>query len=323
MNSNNRSIVVVRTLDNSNLLLECSKYLRCNNIWKLMKKKTKELKNNTKNKDIPFVNLDKFFLETIEGQKINKENYAEIRFVIHDNNGTEYVQENSSCTFSHTIEILLNDDNTSTSDYESIYDLKVIIKDVNMLIAFIEDVVFDIQMFYHYNFDATFSSIEQRKAFSQKKQIFCLNRKLHSPYITSTNSNYCSIASYCRNDKFEFNYNQYSELWSEFEKELFFTDNNNKPAIAKIVDEIISKHPQGKQLSYKKLYKEIIELPKGRYCIIRIIKKSKNKQVIHSLNPLFKGSKVKIGKFCIIPINKTQTYKDHKEYFSFYDFEIL
>lgn len=324
MKKSERSIVVVFSLSNSDLMSDCAAYFESIDLRKMLKNETKKMKSALKNPNIPSVSLRKYTLDTVnsEDPKINKEVFEEIRFVVHDIDLRDIVEQECNDDFSHIIEICLCNSEIKAINDNPKFDLSVLVMDFSQVKSLIEDVIFDIQMFYCYSLDKTYVYVDERKNFSRIKKQFCVSKKLSNPYLTNLNSKYCSIASYCRNNKLELDYKKYGNLWKEFEKHLFemnYEANSNETT--GLVEEIIKNHEQGGQLSYNRLYKLIENLDKGRYTLVRISKRPKKKKVIKEFKSLFGGSDVKVGKIRIIRTECKLTYEKYSNLITTYDFE--
>lgn len=324
MSSLNRSMVLVLSSDNTNLLHECVRYYKTIDINNMLKKSTVNLKSVLKITEIPKVSLTKFFCEVGNNNIIHyNDDINELRFVIHDVNGNDAVNNESYDQFSHTIEIYVNDEPGFKPNDLTACDLKAVISNVNQINAIIEDVVLDIQMFHYYNFENKFNNIQYKKEFSKLKREFCIMKKkrIKCGYWLNDDANYYALSSFCRNDDYSMDYETYCDLWNEFYNYLLSKKYNLFSQETKtIVDRILNEHKQGKQISAKKLYRLVEPLEEGEYILIRLNRKPKKKKVMKEINALLNSSKVKVGTIHVVPIKYKYVYQKYSKLLSMFYF---
>lgn len=240
-----------------------------------------------------------------------------IRFCVHDSskriNANEFISYNS-----HVIEIIIGEP-VNVNPNNNPFEFSINIQTTEELFSIVEDVMLDIQMFYHYGYDKDFQTITERKQFSQLKVDFCntfLSEKIQSKYY--------SFSTFCKNGSTDLDYNEYVKLWNDFSTYL----KKNKPSSGAssitedIVNRITSTPIYGKQISPKELTNKLNGLKPGKYLFVYLKTRPRQKKTLSMLQPLFSGTKLKRGSFEIVPYEMRCRYERHKRYISFYYFEI-
>lgn len=239
----------------------------------------------------------------------------ELRFIIHDQNRNP--QGGSLCkNNSHVVEISTSaiDDLTETS-----FDYRFYVQN-DSFVYLIVDVMFDIQMFYFYNLDKKFDTVEKKRLFSTLKVDFCKELTIGSRFNRSNEfTKYCSFAFFCRDSSNKFNYNKYLDMWSDFVAEI----NADRPFSKSedIAREIIKSHAFGAQLSYRKLKNLLRKCRVGEtYELVRIYKKPKSKHMKKRVGALFGKKKIRVGLFKIIPRRLKYQYIKYGNYIDVFEF---
>lgn len=166
-------------------------------------------------------------------------------------------------------------------------------------------------MFHFYNLESKFVTTAEKKDFSAKKIAFCKLNGLKTYAYSTNEGRYCSLASYCRDKEYKIDYAQYYNLWFEFYEQIIPPPTNDTypHSTEKLVEYIIYNHPQGKQISPRKLSRLISGLDAGRYTLVRWVKKPKNKKTLNKIKILLKGKWCRTGKLLVVPITKRYAYK--------------
>ncbi len=240
-----------------------------------------------------------------------------IRFCVHDSskriNANEFINYNS-----HVIEIIIGEP-VNVNPNNNPFEFSINIQTTEELFSIVEDVMLDIQMFYHYGYDKDFQTITERKQFSQLKVDFCntfLSEKIQSKYY--------SFSTFCKNGSTDLDYNEYVKLWNDFSTYL----KKNKPSSGAssitedIVNRITSTPIYGKQISRKKLTNKLTGLKPEKYLFVYLRSKPHQKKTQSILQSLFSGTTLKRGSFEIVPYKMRCRYERYKRYISFYYFEI-
>lgn len=320
MGSYNRTLILVVSKTNTQLMTNISLMLSTNDVNKIIDKCNSNLKCFLKGGCIPHVNIKKDIVDLAKNCQFEQVNFEELRLLIHDNFGNIPLNGINEEKNTHTIEVCASTDGKDLATYHQ-YDLCVVVDSTKQVSAIIEDVILDIQMFHFYDLDSEFSTIGEKRAFSEKKMNFC--KELIS-YYNAVENNYCSLASYCRDEKLNLDYKEYCNLWGKFYKQLTSSakDVNKVRSVDELVDYIISNHIQGKQISRRKLQtlikKECVN--NGKYTLVRWSKRPKTRKEAKKIKVLLKGKWVHVGKIIIIPSSDRYCYKNNEEYFSLFDF---
>lgn len=322
MSTYNRTLVLVVSKSNTQLMADISLMLSTNDVNKIISKCNSKLKCFLQGGCVPHVNVRKDIFDLAKICEIEYIDFEELRLLIHDNNENIPVNGINMEKSTHTIEVCASmDDRDITKTFRQ-YDLRVVVNSSEQVLAIIEDVILDIQMFHFYNLDSVFTTIVEKRLFSEIKKKFCDSR--NSCYNLINEDRYCSLASYCRDENLSLNYEEYCKLWDEFYKQITTHPNDtpNVLSIDELVDYIISNHEQGQQISPRKLRtlikKECVN--NGMYTLIRWSKRPKTRKEAYKIKVLLKGRWVHIGKIIIVPTSKRYFYQSSEEYFSLFDF---
>lgn len=242
-----------------------------------------------------------------------------IRFMVHDSI-RKYAFPKVSDNNSHVIEISVGLEKGSDK-YEGIFEFQVVIDSKEALYSVVEDVMLDIQMFYYYGLHNDYISLNERKEFSLLKVNFCkdmLNNNLST-------MRYCSFATLCKNEKFELDCKRYIAMWREFVASLRDDEHittNETEKKTDVIEYIMKNHPYSGQISRRRLTNMISELEKGRYVLVFLFSSPHKKKVIHNLQPMFKGSRLRRGAIMIIPYNMRTKYSKYSRYVCNFEFTI-
>lgn len=320
-----RSMVIVLSPENTNLMRDCVMHFKTIKIKDKLKENTICLKSALKVSEIPNVDITKIECELEYGEIIStSDEINELRFIIHDMKGSEAVNNKSYDKFSHTVELYVNDDLTFSPNDVTSCDLRTVVYSIGQIDAMLEDVVLDIQMFHFYNFENQFVSIADKRKFSKLKREFCEknNKKICCDYLLNDDASYCSFASFCRNDNYTLDYKIYCDFWHDFKeylsykKGILYEDDTNA-----IVDKILSEYAHSKQISRRKLYHLIEPLKKGNYILVRLDRKPKKKKTRKCISSLFNGTKIKVGAINVVPMKYKYVYRKYKKMISMFYFD--
>lgn len=320
MGSYNRTLILIVSKTNTQLMTNISLMLSTNDVNKIIDKCNSNLKCFLKGGCVPHVNIKKDIFDLAKNCKFEQVNFEELRLLIHDNFGNIPLNGINEEKNTHTIEVCASADGKDLATHRQ-YDLRVVVDSTKQVSAIIEDVILDIQMFHFYNLDSEFSTTDEKRAFSEKKMNFCKGLVSH---YNAIENNYCSLASYCRDEKLNLDYKEYCNLWDKFYKQLTSSANdvNKVRSIDELVDYIISNHEQGKQISRRKLQtlikKECVN--NGKYTLVRWSKRPKTRKEAKKIKVLLKGKWARVGKIIIIPSSDRYCYKNNEKYFSLFDF---
>lgn len=243
-----------------------------------------------------------------------------IRFMLHDLTEIK-VNHNITDNNSHIVEISVGETHDKKNKND-MFEFKVTISSIEELCSIIEDVMLDIQMFYHFGLNKDFKNVEERKNFSLLKVDFCKEKMCDF----EIQKRYYSLATFCKNGSNELDYKNYAELWEAFYKKIngnvYSTEYMTEDYLNKIVDDIINKHPYGNQISRRKLCKIIFNLKKGRYILACLISRPHNKKTLRIISPLFKGTKLRRGSIMIVPYESRIKYCRQNRYIHVYEFVV-
>lgn len=223
----------------------------------------------------------------------------------------------------HAIQISVKDNTTITEcvNGDDNFSAKVYISEEE-IIKIVEDILMDIQMFYTESYDIEFISIADRRNFSKYKAEFVKEKNLKGYWNNAGNTEYVSLASFCRNTN-GIEYEYYVSLWREYGK--WLDDHNiiKGRLIIKETDisEIIKRHPNGDQISAKRIEKLLFCIPAGYYCLIRSEKKPKNKKAYKEITTRFGMKKWKTGRIKIVPIEERYSWTRLQPYISIFEFQ--
>lgn len=322
MGAYNRTLILVVSKANTQLMANISLMLSINDVNKIIDKCNSKLKCYLKGGCVPHVKIRKDIFDLAKNCEFEQVNFEELRLLIHDNFGNIPLNGINEEKNSHTIEVCASTDDSNILATPRQYDLRVVVDSTEQVFAIIEDVILDIQMFHFYNLDSEFSTTDEKRGFSEKKIIFCKERT--SCYNLISEDNYCSLASYCRDENLNLDYKLYCNLWDKFYKQLTSSPNDvhKVRSIDELVDYIVSNHEQGEQISRRKLRVLIKKkcVNNGKYTLVRWSKRPKTRKEANKIKVLLKGKWVHVGKIIIIPSSERYCYQNNEKYFSLFDF---
>lgn len=322
MGTYNRTLILVVSKANTQLMANISLMLSINDVNKIIDKCNSKLKCFLKGGCVPRVKIRKDIFDLAKNCEFEQVNFEELRLLIHDNLGNIPLNGINEEKNTHTIEVCASADNSNILAAPRQYDLRVVVDSTEQVFAIIEDVILDIQMFHFYNLDSEFSTTDEKRGFSEKKINFC--KELTSCYNLISEDNYCSLASYCRDGNLNLNYKLYCNLWDKFYKQLTSSSNDvhKVRSIDELVDYIVSNYEQGKQISRRKLRALIKRkcVNNGKYTLVRWSKRPKTRKEANKIKVLLKGNWVHVGKIIIIPSSERYCYQNNEKYFSLFDF---
>ncbi len=233
--------------------------------------------------------------------------------------------------FSHALQVSLGNDETRKNWVlaEEGFSAKVFPENKEMMIKLVEDIVLDIQMFYVYGYEKDFCDVMSRKIFSKEKVAYLLNKDEKSYLGNIEDAEYISFASFCRDSNEKIDFEKYKEFWEKFDKYLkkdvktsTVQEKESRVIISKANIKFIAEcHPKGGQLSVKKIEKYLMNLPVGKYVIVRTVKKPKKSVQCARIKNKFGMKKWKTGKIKIVPIKHRYTYRKMLPYVSIFEFE--
>ncbi|MDE6605129.1 MAG: hypothetical protein K2K85_03795 [Clostridia bacterium] len=224
-----------------------------------------------------------------------------VRFIISDENSA--INDNKFVNSSYIISCKIA--KVMKKGTNKNYSIELVTNDVKKIYSLIIDAMLDTHMFYLYGWNNEYGNLEKKKEFSKLKVSFCKKHKLTSvldEYIDY--DNYCSFATFCRNDDYSLDIEKFVQLWKKFSSELL--SNLNHKDKESIVEDICKNYKHG-AISKRKLKNMMKDLPMGKYSFIRISRKVPNFHA-KKMESLFNGS-IKIGNMIIIDTIKKYNYK--------------
>ncbi len=173
----------------------------------------------------------------------------------------------------------------------------------------IEDIMMDIMMYNTFTGFPDTTNLETRRKFSQVKVEYIKNNFCEYKGLWSeANAGYIALASFFRTGK-KINCEDYVKCW------LSLTESFNGGTPPPIKEQV-KKHRLYHQLPIKEIEEYFESLPNlsGAFVLARISKRPKSLDACKRLDSVFKGSKMKIGKYIICPIAKINRFIPVAEY---------
>jgi hypothetical protein len=171
------------------------------------------------------------------------------------------------------------------------------------------------------------SSIEQRIDFSKKKSAFAVRKALGSYYgpIQDSGIEYFSFAAYTRNGV-NFSYSDYQDLWNEFVQTELSDDEEPPSPVGPImvdpVEQILTFHHQGKQISRRKLSSQVAKLTPGTYLLLMTRKRPARILVRAKLAAEFGRKRYRQGLWKILPFETFNPSLKLTPFFSLFKFKV-
>lgn len=242
-------------------------------------------------------------LQTYEGIRVFV-NFYEHPFT------TLYDQVHSS-SISHFVEISShshNNQNKLNSVDSSMASIDIS-SDYKSLFYTIEDIMLDIMMYNTFIDFPNTKDIETRRKFSNVKVEYVKNNFCEYKGLWSeVNVGYIALASFFRTDD-KINCEEYINCWFSLIKNF----NGGTPPPIK---EQLRSHRLYHQLPISKIEEYFLRLPdtNGAFVLARISKQPKSSDARKRLESVFKGTKMEIGKYIIVPIDKINRFISVAEY---------
>ncbi|MTI66598.1 MAG: hypothetical protein FH753_08365 [Firmicutes bacterium] len=260
----------------------------------------------------------------------NRNQFDNLRVVISNNHDNNIKSETFDFkNISHLILINLSKSEEFIDINDLKYSLSVNLNDNERISCLIEDIMFDISMFYSLpKLNEFYDNVERRKDFSNLKKEFILKQKVDCTYGKLNDYiSYFPIASICRNNDLTLDFKKYLKLWYEFIGELLDCDvkqdiiipliRNEKKLFEDQIKDFdrrgLSIEEQLEYYKYKtnlphKFKKKILKLPKGDYIITRTKGANKiNKKAKRRIMTIYRKRKFKSQ---IFDIKKIGSYKE-------------
>jgi hypothetical protein len=246
-----------------------------------------------------------------------------LRIVLTDNENI-HISKHKLC--SHIVGGVENG-NEIISDDDEIFDLIVSFQNEKEIDDLICDVLYDIQMFHWHSIDKRFNGISNASSINTLKIKFCIEKGLKLPRY---DWHYISLASFCRkNDVFD--YEKLIYLWNDFslflmsQKSAIRIDDysvfNEKLNVEQLVEKIVKSHPNGGQLSKKKLINMLLSMPDDRLILVRTEKKPHSPKIIKRLFSLLGVKKWRRGIVRLKRISERYNYEAMQPFVSVYFIE--
>lgn len=192
----------------------------------------------------------------------------------------------------------------------------------------IVDIMLDIAMFYAIPliYSSFGKTLDDRHRFSKIKADFARRRGLSSYYGPINESlTYFSLASAVRTGE-EFSSSQckdYLKLWDQLFSECALDRLEAlKVGIDDIVNQIVSGHRRGGQISPQKLKKHLEGLHPGRYILVMATSRPKKKVALTRVLHIFGREKWRTNSWKIFPYSKATELHRYFPYISLYRFDI-
>lgn len=200
---------------------------------------------------------------------------------------------------SHVLEIQESSTYKTLTFSNSDCDAKMVVDEEYIVPAGV-DLCLDIAMSNAFSFLKE-GTIEDKRTFSKNKFEYFKGRGLFCfyDYDSEDEFSYYSLAYSARKNKTKIDLEKYLELWEDFLKTYY-------PKCINVMEPIgqqLNKHVDIGQLPRRKILDELDKKPVGSYLLLRINRMPKSEEKRIQLQSLFRGEKVEIGKWTIIPID--------------------
>ncbi|MBQ9361170.1 MAG: hypothetical protein IJT96_09070 [Lachnospiraceae bacterium] len=214
-----------------------------------------------------------------------------------------------------------NDDSrTNWVNGENSFNAKIFISDSKRISQIVIDILLDIQMYYILAMDSLFSDFERNRKFSRQKAEYVKEKGLESYLGEVETAEYVSFASFCRIDD-EIDYNKYINLCKDFMSWVMYRNKTQKVIITPdTIDIIVRVHPQGGQISIKKIWRLLMGLDSGNYLIIKTESKPRYKRAAKEIASRFGMKKWKNGKLKVVSSENRYVWERLKPFVSMWEF---